>query len=224
MPESDGRPAGSEAARNEAEKVEVQLLAAERLIFFSDAVVAIAITLLALDLPVPEGLTNADVLHALGDHWPEYAAFLISFAVIGLHWLGHHRLFRYVTGLAGALPRWSMLWLLTIVVTPFATRVLTADGAFEVRFAFYATVQALAGLFFLLMVHEINRHGLLRAAAPPGVLSAGYRRPAVLIAAFTISIPIAFVTHWAYLCWAAIPFVLRGIRIVLDRRAARETG
>src|SRR5262249_51511197 len=117
---------------------------AERLVFFSDAVVAIALTLLALELPVPEGGTNEVVLRQVVHLRDEYSAFLISFAVIGSHGFGHHRLFAQVTGHAGSMVRWNTLWLLMIVLTPFATRVLTAGGAFETRFIVYASVQALA--------------------------------------------------------------------------------
>jgi uncharacterized membrane protein len=62
---------------------EVELVAAERVIFFSDAVVAIAITLLALGLPLPKGSSNTAVWHSLLAGRDAYIAFLISFAVIG---------------------------------------------------------------------------------------------------------------------------------------------
>src|SRR3954463_2152143 len=67
--------------RPDAERAEVEILAAERLTAFSDAVVAIAITLLALGLPVPRGATNTELLRSAGDHLDDYLAFLISFAV-----------------------------------------------------------------------------------------------------------------------------------------------
>jgi uncharacterized membrane protein len=194
---------------------------AERLTFFSDAVVAIAMTLLALELPVPEGLTNHEALHSLREHAMEYWAFFISFAVVAVHWSGHHRLFGHLTGLGGRLLRWNLLWLLTIVLMPFATRTLTGDGAFQVRFITYAAVQALAGTFFLLMVREISRHHLLRPDAPPEVVPASYARLFVMTSAFLVSIPVSLVTRWAYLCWIAIPFVSRGYVILARRRAHR---
>ena len=117
--------------------VDVERLATERLIFFCDAVVAIAITLLALDLPVPP----------TRGYWDDYLAFVISFAVISAHWRGHHRVFRYVVR-SGPIVGLSLLWLFFIVLTPLATRVITAEGDFAPRFIFYAAVQALAGLTF----------------------------------------------------------------------------
>jgi TMEM175 potassium channel family protein len=208
----------AEVERAEAERAEVELLAAERLTFFSDAVVAIAITLLALGLPVPRGTTNPELLRSAGDHLDDYLAFLISFAVIGRHWSAHHRTFREVTRLGGRLGQWNMLWLLMIIATPFATRVLTADGAFESRFIFYAAVQVLAGLFALLMVREIARHRLLRPGTPPDMISTYSTRAVALMGAFAVSIPVAIFTHWAYVCWALIPLIMGTIGRVRARR------
>src|ERR1700730_9134627 len=164
--------ASSVAAHSESpDNPDVRSVPAERLTFFADAVVAIAITLLALEPPVPSGLTHSEVLHSVVEHRGEYIAFLISFLVIGAHWNGHHVMFRYVTSLGGGLSGLSMVWLLTLVVTPFATKVLTRAGAFQVRFIFYASLQAAAGLVFLLMIRAIRRHHLYREDTPPAVLS-----------------------------------------------------
>jgi uncharacterized membrane protein len=207
------------------ESLEVRAIAVERLTFFADAVIAIAITLLALDLPVPTGETNRDVLHFVGEHYLEYLAFLISFLVVGAHWRGHHRTFRYVTLLGGQLPRLTMYWLLMQVITPFATRVLTGEGAFQTRFIFYALVQATAALTFLLMLRELRRHGLLRADTPASVITDAIWRTGILATAFLISIPFSFVSKAAaYLCWIAIP-ITRGLvrRVATTRRQAGRT-
>jgi uncharacterized membrane protein len=199
-----------------------QPMSAERLVFFSDAVVAIAMTLLALELPVPDGGSNEEVLRHLRDNSGEFIAFLISFAVIGVQWIGHHRLFAHVAGLGGGVMRWNLMWLLTIVVTPFATKVLTGDGAFEVRFAVYAAVQAMSGLFFFCMLYDIGRLGLLSRDAPAEVLSRSRMRLAVMALAFAVSIPVAFHTHWAYQCWVAIPVVTRLVLVFSRRRSSRR--
>jgi uncharacterized membrane protein len=204
------------------ESYEVRAAAVERLTFFADAVVAIAITLLALDLPVPEGATNAEMLRSVVEDRDEYIAFLISFAVVGAHWRGHHRAFRYVTTLGGALPRLTLCWLLMQVITPFATRVLTGDGAFEVRFIFYAGVQALAGVFFLLMIREIGRYRLIREDTPPGMLRTAALRSSLLALGFLVSIPLCFVTHAAYACWAIVPLGGSAVARRIARRQARD--
>src|SRR3954463_14717196 len=73
-------------------------LGLERLVFFSDAVIAIGITLLAIDLRLPHtpGLTNHGLLGLLRDMVPRFVAFVISFAVIGVYWAAHHRMFRFI--------------------------------------------------------------------------------------------------------------------------------
>jgi len=80
------------------------------MVFFSDAVVAIAITLLALDLPVPhttDSTTNEQLLHALGTQYPSYLAFFISFFVIGSHWSDHRHIFRYAEHVNATVSRRS---------------------------------------------------------------------------------------------------------------------
>jgi uncharacterized membrane protein len=213
----------SPAAEAAVDAYEVRAAAVERLTFFADAVVAIAITLLALDLPIPGGDTNRAVLHDVGAHRDEYFAFLISFAVIGAHWRGHHRLFRYVDTLGGVLPRLTMTWLLMQVITPFTTRVLTGDGAFQVRFIFYAGVQTLSGVFFLLMIREVHRNKLTREDTPPGTLRYATRQSVIIAAAFLVSIPVSFVTEWAYACWLLIPVAGTLIRRITQARS-RSSG
>jgi len=182
-------------------------IAAERLVFFSDAVVAIAITLLALELPLPEGPNSAELLRSLGHHQSEYISFLISFIVIGGHWRAHHRLFHYVTRLGGGVVRLTFGWLLMQVIMPFATKVIAEDGGFEFRFVFYALVQVIALTLFLLMAWQIKRNHLYRADTPPELFGAIYHGIGTMIAAFALSIPVAFFTHWAYACWIVVPFV-----------------
>lgn len=66
----------------------------ERIVFFSDAVFAIAITLLVLEIRVPDGLPPARLAEALGRMWPKFLSYLISFSVTGGYWRAHHRIFR----------------------------------------------------------------------------------------------------------------------------------
>ncbi|MGW3964258.1 TMEM175 family protein [Amycolatopsis sp. NPDC005003] len=199
---------------------ESRAIAAERLTFFSDAVVAIAITLLALELPLPEGATSAELLRSLGHHQSEYVSFLISFIVIGGHWRAHHRLFNHVTTLGGGLARLTFGWLLMQVIMPFATKVIAEDGAFEFRFVFYALVQVVALTLFLLMARQIQRNHLYRADTPPELFGAVYRGIGAMAAAFAVSIPVAFFTHWAYACWIVVPLVVN----LLSRFRRRTAG
>ena len=188
----------------------------ERLIYFSDAVVAIAITLLALELPVPTGEVhgNSGVLHFLREHLAEYTAFLVSFWAIAIHWMIHQRLFRYATGLSGGAIRWNLLWLLAIVVTPFTTKLLTSEAdAYEVQFIVYAAVQVLTCLFFRLAVTDLRRSGVLDTSGSAEAVSSTMSWLTALMLTFLISIPVALLTHWAAACWALLPAIRAALRV-----------
>ncbi|HVW42240.1 MAG TPA: TMEM175 family protein [Amycolatopsis sp.] len=192
----------------------IRQVAADRLVFFVDAVIAIAMTLLALSLPLPQGSTNTEVLRSALDLRDEYIAFAISFVVIAAYWRAHHRLFLYVVRLSTRLTTITLCWLLTLVITPFAMKLLNGEGAFQVRFVFYAIVQVAACVLFILLVWEVRHAGLCRDTMPPGFFSHIIGRIGFLTAGFLVSIGVSFVTEYAYACWIALP----AIGVLLDRR------
>ena len=194
---------------------EVEASATSRVIFFSDAVVAIAITLLALALPLPHSTgstTNSQLLHALAGYWDEYLAFLISFAAIGSHWAAHRRVFRYVTRMDHRVGQLTLLWLLMMVLTPFAARLLAGSGGFGIRFTVYVLVQVTAWSCLVLMSREVIRAGLLRPEAPEAARHPDNVAILTTIVMFALSVPVAFFTAWAFALWAAIPLLTRAIR------------
>ena len=197
---------------------EAELIAAERLIFFSDAVVAIAITLLALGLPLPSGSGDEAVWDSLRSNSNAYLAFLISFAVIGAHWRLHHRLYRYVARLDSRLISINMLWLLMIILTPYVTRVLEGTDAFGVRFSLYAVIQVITMVTFVLMRRHIRDRDLLRPGATANVLAADDISFIGVAAAFAISIPIAAASgsQLTFLIWVVAAFGARAFRRMRD--------
>ena len=97
----------------------------ERLILFSDAVFAIAITLLALEIKVPpidrHIATDEMLLESLDELMPKLVGFLISFFFIGLYWTIHHRMFGYVVNYTRRLLWLNLFFLLAVVLMPFST-------------------------------------------------------------------------------------------------------
>jgi uncharacterized membrane protein len=87
---------------------------------FSDGVIAVAITLLALNLVVA-GPGHGPLLRQLLDHWPSFVAYLISFLTIGIVWVNHHGLVRNVANADRTLLFLNLLLLLFVVLIPFAT-------------------------------------------------------------------------------------------------------
>jgi uncharacterized membrane protein len=101
-----------------------------RLEAFSDGVFAIAITLLALELPRPEG---ADLWRELGAQWESYAAFLVSFLTIGIIWVNHHALIDRIAHADRTLLFLNLLLLMFVSLIPWPTGLvaehLSGDGA-----------------------------------------------------------------------------------------------
>lgn len=133
-----------------------------RILAFTDGVFAIAITLLVLQIEVPGGLTtNGDLVNELGDLLPDFFAFAISFAVIGLYWINHHRLMRMVREYDRGLMGMTMLYLAWVVLLPFSSQLIGEYGN-DVPLAavFYIVNLALIGLSQALMIRVIVKHKL----------------------------------------------------------------
>jgi len=111
----------SNKLHNELKK-EFQL---ERLILFSDAVFAIAITLLVIEIKIPEihetPVTDNAVLHKLAELIPKFIGFLVSFILIGQYWIVHHRMFSFVINFTDRLIWLNILFLFAIALMPFST-------------------------------------------------------------------------------------------------------
>jgi uncharacterized membrane protein len=115
-----------------------------RLEAFSDGVFAVAITLLALNLAVA-GPGHGPLLEQLGNHWPTFVAYLISFFTIGIIWVNHHALMTNIRVVDRTLLFLNLLLLLFVVVIPFATATmaeyLTSAGQdAHIAMALYALV------------------------------------------------------------------------------------
>ena len=129
---------------------------------FSDGVIAVAITLLVLDLHVPPPRAGHSLAHELLAQWPSYAAYLISFVTIGIIWINHHsQLARLARADHGVLIR-NLALLMTISVIPFATSLMAnylKQGQGE---NLAAAVYGAALLAMALAFSALNHHILIR--------------------------------------------------------------
>jgi uncharacterized membrane protein len=85
---------------------------------FSDGVFTIAITLLVLTIGLPNDYSNLS--HELADRWPSFAAYVVSFAIIGVMWLNHHSIFSHFERIDRGLVYLNLLLLMTIAFLPYA--------------------------------------------------------------------------------------------------------
>jgi uncharacterized membrane protein len=181
-------PSLSERRRVLARAEEIEY---DRVLFFSDAIFAIAITLLIVDLRVPDVAhlqSGRQLRHAL----PQIGGFALSFAAIGLFWTAHHALFRYIKGLDRPLVLLNLLFLGCIAFLPYPTALLSAAGDQVPATIFYAVSIAAAGLAeAAVWLYAIHIRELALPGVPPAlrrwVLLRILRTPVV----FLLSIPVA---------------------------------
>jgi uncharacterized membrane protein len=136
-----------------------------RLEAFSDGVIAVAITLLVLNIDVPHLKPGETLAHALADQWPSYAAYVTSFLTIGIIWVNHHVMVGRLRQTDHAILFLNLLLLMSIAVLPFATSLMASylrerngqhlaaaiySGSFLVMAVFFASLNA----HILLVKHE----------------------------------------------------------------------
>lgn len=123
-------------------------LSFERIQFFSDAVFAIAITLLVIEIKVPaiphESFSDGAVRHALVEMLPKFAGFFFSFFIIGLMWIEHHRIFQYIGHYDLGLIFRNLLFLLFVAFIPFPTGLFSEYFLSQTAFVMYVGAFALA--------------------------------------------------------------------------------
>jgi uncharacterized membrane protein len=162
---------------------------------FSDGVLAIAITLLVLDLRVPD--VEHGLAPALLDLWPNYAAYVVSFLVIGIMWVNHHAIFGLVARVDRPLLFINLALLLCIAAVPFPTALLAeyllVPTESNVAAIAYGTLMVITALAWQAIWWWIRTHPkLIRPAVRDEVLGTGPLRFAVGLFFYAASVGVAF--------------------------------
>jgi uncharacterized membrane protein len=172
---------------------------------FSDGVFAIVITLLVIELRPPELDGDESLASALWDMWPGYAAYFVSFAIIGVMWLNHHRMLDPVRVVDGPLLVLNLHLLLWTALIPFPTAVV-ADYLDEGRddaqtaVALYGGVILLAAIAFVCLYGWITHDERLLGELPPrDVVTAARVRFGVGLLAYSVAFGVAFLAPYAAL-------------------------
>lgn len=187
-------------------------LGLERIAFFSDAVMAIAITLLAIDLHVPDlakAAAQAELPAWLSEMGPQIMSFVISFIVIGIYWLSHHRYFRFIKRYDNVVMLINLGFLLSVAVIPFTSGLLGRYSFLPVDvIAYAADVTAIGLSMSLLWWYASYRKRLIDSTVPPSVIRGMTLRAVVAPVVFLISIPVALASPFSAMAsWSASPLV-----------------
>ncbi|MDP9219522.1 MAG: TMEM175 family protein [Actinomycetota bacterium] len=190
---------------------------------FSDGVFAIAITLLVLEIHVPEVEDGASLWTALGHGWPSYFAYVVGFMVIGVMWINHHTVFGYIARVNRLLLSLNLLLLLVIVAVPWAiaivARYLDHGSQASVAVAVFGLLMTAHSITFTAFFQYITRSPqLLAANVDPAVFKGGRLSFAVGLGGYPILTLLAFVS-------APLALALHGVLALyyaFDQTAARR--
>jgi uncharacterized membrane protein len=189
-----------------------------RTLALSDGIFAIAMTLLAFQIQ-PSALNGKLAQHhltrALGKLGDQYFVFFLSFAVIGLLWLAHHRLFNRIGRADELLMTLNLLFLMTVAALPFPSGVLGQYGSQRAAVVLYAASMAVAGTLLGLLTLVASRRALLVPGTDPKAIRKGLARSVSMAAVFALSIPVAFVfsPSVASDSWALVWVCMQAIRL-----------
>ena len=188
-------------------------LGSERLEAFSDAVFAVIITIMALELRAPEGHKLADVRD---DLLPGLVVFVLSFTLVGIYWNNHHHLLRAAERISGAV-MWTNLFLLFwLSLIPVLTEWLREEYKYPLPAATYGLVLLASGFAYRLLIQALIRANGRDSAVARAIGSDV--KGNLSLAIYAAAIPLAFVSPWiSYALYVAVALLW----FVPDRRFAR---
>ena len=179
-----------------------------RLESFSDGVLAVAITLLSLDLAV-RGPGHGTLPHQLTQRWPSFASYVVSFLVIGIIWINHHSLFSSLEKIDRVALFLNLLLLLFVVAIPFATATMAeylrgGGSDSHLAAAIYGFVSLGMGLAFALMFLWSSRRGHFSVPLDARTRRRAFVRFSIGNVAYLVAIGLAFVSAWLTLVIVAL--------------------
>ena len=168
----------------------------ERIVFFSDAVFAIAITLLVLNIEVPDipqGLVAQELPGQLLGLWPKYLSYVISFLVILTFWMAHHSIFSHLRSYDRSLMWLNSLFLMCVAFLPFPSALLGEYGDQQLVVVIYAASLGITRLLLsAVWWYAYDKPYLVRLDIDQGTIRAFHLRALYIPLVFLLSIAISF--------------------------------
>jgi uncharacterized membrane protein len=179
-----------------------------RLETFADGVMAIAITLLILEIAVPHVEPDESLGAALADQWPSYAAYVVSFLTIGIMWVNHHHMFTLIQRTTHTFLMLNVVFLMTIAALPWPTALIAdyiRDSAHRpvATLVYGGTMVSIAIMYNVVWRFAVRRNLLRPDVDPEGIrrASRGYLAGPTVYAAITL---LALINAWVSLLLFAL--------------------
>ena len=202
-----------------------------RLEAFSDGVLAVAITLLVLDIKVPVPHSGQGLGSELLRQWPSYAAYVTSFVTIGIIWINHHAMISRLRETDHPVLVLNLLLLMSIGILPFATSLMAAylkeSSGEHLAAAIYSGSFLVMSVFFLLLQHHIlfAKRNLLGPSLNDEQRRSIMRRSFFGTVPYVIATALAALSPYATLaiCFAIAAYYALPLASADERRPARSS-
>ena len=175
----------------------------------ADGVFAIAMTLLVLDLKIPIGAAPNELLNSVIHLSPQFVAYVVSFMVLAVYWIGHHNQFHLIIHTDRTLLWINMFFMMSIAFLPFSTGLLASYNNEQTAVVIYGSNVIFSGL--ALYVHWVYASGkgkLIKEGVPERIISITKFRILIGVVFYIVTTLIAFVsTTVSLILFAALPFV-----------------
>jgi uncharacterized membrane protein len=197
-------------------------MSTRRIEAFSDGVLSIVITLLVLQLSLPvfsSPPTDAELTRRLFEMAPKLFSYLISFAIVGIFWVGHHGMFHFIIRADRTLLWLNNLFLLAVGFIPFPAALLGSYGTRRIAVIVYGASLTFVGLTLVLIWwHATRRRRLVNQDLSSEAVASGFKRVLVSPIIYVAAIILSFVSVW----FSLAAYVIAPVVYILPGRIDRH--
>jgi uncharacterized membrane protein len=189
-------------------------LSKTRIEALTDGIFAIAMTLMVFDIKLPTGTTPLSLNYELIRLWPRFLAYVISFIMLGVYWVGHHNQYHYIRRTDRGFLWINIFFLMGVSLLPFSTALLGQYPAERTSLAVYGLNLILVGGFlYAHWAYATRNHRLVESHIHPEVVSLVKSRIAMGPAASILAICVSFVgkrLSWAIFALIPLLYLIPG--------------
>lgn len=187
----------------------------DRLVFLSDGVFAIAITLLVLEIALPP-LTGSfqtverEFPEAVWEVWPQVLTYALTFLIVGVYWMSHQRMFVYLTRANSVLAWLNVFFLMSVAFLPIPSKILGEYGALGAAVRFYALSLMVPGLWIIVIWwYATSHHRLVAKDLDPAIIRHRLERSFIAPLVFVLAIGLSYLNP--HVAGASLLLVVAGV-------------
>ena len=194
-------------------KLAVTVMTTKRIQAITDGVFAIAMTLLVLNLEVPavpEGSAAEVITKLVLGLWPNFFNYALSFSLLAIFWISHHRQFHYIKSMDEKLLWINILSLMLIALIPFSTSLIAEYGHVQIAALFFeCNLFGIGSIFYIHWSYATSKRHLIDRDLTTNMIALSKKRNLVVPVVSLVAIGLSFLSpDWSEVLYCAIPFIL----------------